>query len=712
MAVKKPITEVVRSVCRVCSRSCGILVHLQDGQVVKVEGAPDTPKKAIVIGTTGGDICIMGEVAPERLYHPNRLKYPQKRVGERGEGNWQRISWDEALDTIAEKLNSAKKRYGAEAVSFVKGHREFFCDYVVRLANVFGTPNVVAGADHVCYVPTAVGSLITYGYDGVADLMASPSCVVWWGRRGKPPLKEGAKLIVVNVLKTEAATMADVWLQPRPATDLALVLGMLYVIVHEELYDKAFVEKWTFGFDKLREHVQQYPPEKVEQITWVPAAKIAEAARLYARVRPACIKAGNAIEDNVNSVQCSRALAIMSAITGNLDVPGGVIEVQGVIDEMPGRKVTLWDKMPKEQQQKKLGAGEGFLPRHPLWELVADMPVHVHPQYLVKAILEEDPYPIKALCVFGSNPLLTWSNAKEVHRAFKKLDFLAVADLVMTPTAALADIVLPVASYLEEDGVDVQRNALGLPYVQVLQKVAQIGECWSDMKILIELAKKLGLREYFWEDVRSFLDAYLKPVGMTFEEFRQQGIIQAITKYRKYEKGGFNTPSHKVEIYSSLCEQWGYDPLPTYHEPPETPYSAPELAKEYPLILTSCHEDYFMHSQDRHLETLRKIKPGPISIIHPETAAKLGIGDGDSIYIETERGRIKQIATLSAGIHPRVVSASYAWWFPEKGVSELYGWEESNINILTDDKPPYNPEMGSTNLRGMVCKVYKKGEDT
>ena len=684
MTVNESTTQIVKSVC---SRGQLISVYLRDGKVVKIEGDA------------------MGDAAAlERLYHPNRLKYPQKRAGERGENKWERVSWDEALATIAEKLNSIKERYGAEFVAFGKGYRRPHCDYVNRLANVFSTPNVVA-IDNVCYVPTAVADIITHGYDASPDWDYPTRCVVWWGRRGQPSLKEGAKLIVVNSLKTEAAAVADVWLQPRPATDLALALGMLNVIVNEGLYDKAFVEKWTVGFDKLKEHIQQYSPEKVAQITWVPAQKTVEAARLFAESRPAYIKAGNAIEDNLNSVQCARALATMSAITANLDVPGGNIEVQGVINEMGGPEVTLWDKLPMEQQRKRIGADAGLLPPHPLWHLVATMPLQVPPQFLVKSILEEAPYLIKALCIFGSNPLLTWSNAKEVYRAFQKLDFLVVADFVMTPTAMLADMVLPVASYLEEDAVLVA--PVRTPVVQARQKVAQVGECWPDMKILIELAKKLGLGEYFWEDIRSFLDARLEPVGMSFDEFRQQGIIPAITRYRKYKEKGFNTPSGKVEIYSSLFEQWGYDPIPVYHEPPETLYSAPELAKEYPLIFTSCHEDYFIHSEDRHLESLRRMKPDPVIAIHPQTASKLGIQDGDSIYIETKRGRIKQRAALDTGIDPRVVSASLDWWFPEKGALELYGWEESNINILTDDKPPYNPEMGSTNLRGFLCKVYK-----
>jgi len=664
-----------------------IRVYLRKGKVIKIEGA-----------------ALGDEAALERFYHPNRLKYPQKRVGEKGDGKWERISWDEALETIAKKLNSIKEKYGAEFVAFGKGYRRPHSDYINRLANVFGTPNIV-GVDHVCFIPTAVGDIITYAYNAVPDWDYLTRCVVWWGMRGQPPLKEGAKLIVINSLKTEAAKAASVWLQPRPTSDLALAMGILNVIVNEELYDKAFVERWTVGFDKLRKHVQQYNPENVEQITWVPKEKIVEAARLFAKVKPAYIKAGNAIEDNVNSVQCARALAIIKAITGNLDIPGGNIKVEGVINEMGGAEVTLFDKLPIEQQRKRIGYKAGLLPSHPLWHLVATMPLQVPPQFLVKSILEEDPYPIKALCIFGSNPLLTWSNAKQVYRAFNTLGFLVVADFVMTPTAALADIVLPVASFLEEDGVIV--HPAFSPAALARQKVAQVGECWSDMKILIELAKKLGLSEYFWEGVHNLLDTRLEPAGMTFDEFKQKKMIPAITRYRKYEKNGFNTPSGKVEIYSSLLEQWGYDPIPLYHEPPETPYSAPELGNEYPLILTSQHEDYFLHSQDRHLETLRKMKCGPSTIIHPETAGKLGIQEGDQVYIETKRGRIKQKAVFDSGIDPRVVSASLDWWFPEKGAEKQYGWDESNINILTDDKPPYNSEMGSTNLRGFCCKVYK-----
>jgi len=699
MATKELYTGVVRSVCQACGASCGILVHLREGRVVKVEGDPESP-------TNKGAICTRGEISPERLYHTDRLNYPLKRMAAKGSNKWQRISWEEALDTIAEKLSRAKERYGAESVAFAKGMRKLNCDYVDRLANAFGTPNVV-GVDNTCYVPNAVGRLITYGYDGVADLFTFPQCVVCWATSKKPPLKEGAKLIVVDTLKTEAAAMADIWLQPRPGTDLALALGMLNIIINEELYDKSFIDNWTVGFDKLRDHVQQYSPEEVEKISWVPAEKISDAARLYATTKPACIKAGNALEDSLNSVQASRAISIMDAINGNLDIPGGMIDVEEVICEIVLPEVTLHYLLPKEQQDKIIGADQKFVPQHPLWDTIASMPLEVRPQCLVKAILEKDPYPVQALCVFGSNPLLTWGNSYNVYQALKKLDFLVVADLVMTPTAALADIVLPVASFLEIDGVDITKKIFGMSHVKIQQKVAQIGECWHDIKILIELAKRLGLGEYFWEDIPSFLDDYLRPAGISFEEFKQIELISGTKKYRKYRNSGFNTPSGKVEIYSSLFEQWGYDPLPIYHEPSETSYSAQELTKEYPLILTSFHEELFVHSQDMHLRTLRKEKPYPLTIIHPETARKLGIVEGDTVCIENKRGMIEQVAALSSDIDPRVVNVGYGWWFPEEGASQIYGWEKSNINVLTDDQPPYSREMGSPNFRGFLCKVYK-----
>jgi anaerobic selenocysteine-containing dehydrogenase len=678
-----------------------MLVHVKNGRAIKLEVDPHSPK-------AGDKLCWKSQAGLERLYHPDRLHFPLKRTGERGEGKWQRITWEEALGTIAEKFKVFKDNYGAESVAFVKGYYERRCDLVSRLGNAFGTPNIV-GIDNTCYIPSASGRLMTYGFDGRPDVSGLPDCVLCWGSGANPPLKDDAKLIVVNSIQTEAAKQADIWLQPRPATDLALALGILNVIVNEKLYDKEFVDKWSTGFNKLEKHVQQYPPDKVAEITWIEAEKIVAAGRLFAGSRYACLMNGNASEDTYNSTQFARAISIIQAVCGLLDIPVGTIQPMGEPIGREGRAAdVLRDMLAPEQWGKKLGVDQDHFPVDPLWDTIVNKPAELQFQYLVRSILEGTPYEVQAALVLGSNPVMTWCNSKRVHEAFRKINFLAVADIVITPTASLADIILPSASYLEADAVLVQDLGMGDTCLQAQQKVVQIEECRSDLEIVISLAEKMALGEFFWKDLHTYLDSYLGKVGMTFEELRRRDrIVSSGITYRKYLEKGFNTPSGKVEIYSSLCEKWGYDPLPVYHEPRETPYSAPELTEIYPLILTSTHDKVYVHSQDRNLETLRKRNPQPLVLIHPDTADGLGIIEGDQVYIENKRGRIKQTASLSQTVDPKVICVAYGWWFPEKGVSEQYGWDEANINILTDDAPPYSPEIGSPSMRGFLCKVYK-----
>jgi len=506
-------------------------------------------------------------------------------------------------------------------------------------------------------------------------------------------LERGTKLIVIDPRRMEFNDRADFWLQLRPGTDLALALGMINVIVNEGLFDEAFINKWTVGFEELRMHIQSYPPEKVAEITWVPAELIGQAARFYATHKPACVQLGNAIDHNVNSLQTARAVSILRAITGNLGVPGG--EAQWVLRALLNSpELRLETMMSQDTWEQRVEADYKVLP----------MLREGLPQAVVRAILDEKPYPIRNAYVQGCNALLSWAHAQETYKALKKLEFLTVADLFMTPTAALADIVLPAATYLEFDSVVPPPN---FSAHQIQQKVTEVAECWSDCKILNELAKKLGLDQYFWDNEEQALDEILQPWGLTFNEFRKAGVILGSKQYRSYESNGFETPSQKVELYSSRLKEWDYDPLPVYHELPETPFSNVELAKEYPLILTSCKWAPYRHSGGKQIASLRGSSPDPVVRIHPTTAEKLSIKEGDWAYIETRRGRIKQKAALSSDIDPRVVWVDYGWWFPEKEASDLYGWAESNMNILTDNKPPYNREMGSTNLRGILCRVYK-----
>lgn len=694
--------QIVRSTCRICYNSCGVLIHLEDGKPIKVEGDVRNPMSK-------GRLCQKGLASLEYLNHPDRLRHPLKRAGQRGDGNWQRIGWDEALETVARELRKAAETYGVLSVAFLRGASKGLSDdYMARLANLFGSPNISSPAP-VCFVPGVNASKLTYGCYAYPDYEFRPRCILLWSTNPEATnvveyeeivsaAKKGTKIIAIDPIENGLTKMADLWLRPRPGTDLALCLGIINVIINGNLYDRDFVDRWTTGFADLKAHIQEYSPQKVAKITWVPEDMIRQVARLYARERPGYIGWGNGIETTINSFQACRAIAILRAISGNLGVPGGEVKWS-----LPGGlpkgdpEFVCQNSIPLEIRVKRLSMKDNLMP----------IIYYALPQRVIKAILEDDPYPVRAVYQQGANLLTAYTHAKETYKALMKLDFFAVADMFMTPTAMLADIVLPAATYLEFDSVE---QPWHFPIASVQQKVAQVGESWSDGKILNELARKLGFTEHVWEHMGQALDLVLKPAGVTFEEFREIGTFIGSKLYRHYEKEGFDTPSKKVELYSKRLEEWGFDPMPRYYEAPETPYSEPEMAREYPFALTTRKGDVYRHSGGRQIPSLRSTRPEPIIRLHPDSAGRLGIKDGDWVYVSTKRGRIRQKASLVDSLDPRTVEIDYAWWFPEKKDSPLCGWEESNINILTDDRPPYNREMGSAVMRGMFCKVHKEDE--
>lgn len=691
--------RTIKSTCGLCYAGCGILIHMEEEKPVGIEGDPESP-------VNRGVICEKAMASLEFLFHAERLRFPLKRAGERGGGDWKRISWAEALTTIAEKLISLKKSSTEESVVFIHGAAKGLQDtYLRRFANAYGSPNV-ASMGHVCFLSRKFGSTITFGYYPNADYEYPPQCIIAWGsnkakiaefHKTLEALEKGTRLIVIDPRKTELSTRAELWVPLRPSTDLALALGLIHVIIKEEIYDKSFVKEWTVGFEDLKAHIEDYPPERVEEITWVHRDRIKRMARMYATKRPAFIQMGNAFEHNINSFQTARAISILKAITGNLSIPGGEIFKKPLpIYDRYAPELTLDYMLPVEKKILRLGGKDGFAPFYQ----------YAHPPTVIKVIKEGNPYPVRMVYIQGANPLLTYPNANEVYKAFLSLEFLVVADLFMTPTAALADIVLPSASYFEFDTIV---NPPYYPIIQIQQRVAELEECWSDFKILNELAKKMFLREYFWDNEKDFLDLVLSPAGISFNDLRQQGAYVGEIEYYHYKEKGFGTPSGKVEIFSPQLLKWGFDPLPIYREPKEMPYGNPKLAREFPLIFTSWKSEYYRHSGQRQIKSLREKHPEPLLYIHPETAIKLGIREGDWVRIYTKRGSIQQKAVLSEGIEPRVIGVDYAWWFPEKGAENLYGWDESNINILTDDAPPYGMELGTPNLRGVLCKVNKEG---
>jgi len=684
--------------CRLCPSRCSIKAIVEEGKLLQIDQDRESGLESA--------LCIKGFSLPEILNHPDRLRYPQKRTGARGEGKWERISWEEALNIIAKKLQDLKEEFGPECVACGLGDpRGLELAFFHRFASAFGTPNV-ATQGHVCHMPGVLASNFTFGFPCTADEKTEPRLVVVWGsnflhtRSGMQvdkfsnKLDRGTKLVVIDPRKIDPVSRAQLWIKPRPGSDGALAMGMMKVIIEEKLYDEDFITKWAFGFDQLQKQMKNIRFEDVERVTWVPQTKIKEAARLYGEIKPAVIQWGNALDQTINSFQTCRVISILRAITGNLDIPGGEVFMIPAPSTRPGHFMLL-KEFPRNIDKAlgnefKLAMKSAFIPR----------------QSMIKAILEEEPYPIKAGLFFGTNPLITATNTNEIYQALIKIDFLVVSDLFLTPTAALADIVLPAASGCEFDEIGPYPPMRGALFAYP-KLVDPPGECWSDIKIINNLAKRVGLSKYFWDDEREALDFILKPSGLSFQEFKQKRVLKGKVGYRKYQNNGFKTPSGKVEIYSQQLEDLGYSPLPLYHELSRSAFGSPEPSEEYPLLLTNAKERDFIHSAQRSIASLRKKNPDPVIELNPDAAQRVGATEGDWVYIETRMGRIKQKLSLNSELDHRVAIVSYGWWFPEDGPENLYGWNKSSINILTESKPPYEPTLGSVELRGIPCRVYK-----
>lgn len=696
--------KVHKSNCFMCHGGCGVRVHIHDGKLIKIEGDPDSP-------LSKGTMCSKGLASLQHVYNADRLNYPMRRVGKRGEGKWERISWRETYDAIARRINEIKEKYGPEAIAIGHGTGRHPTQFIYRFANALGTPNRCCPGTAQCFLPRLAVSIVTFGDFLIADYYGSPhpNCIFVWGHNPAVTspdgeiaaaflrtLNQGAKLIVVDPRLSETAAKADIWLQIRPGSDDALALAILNTIINENLYDKEFVRSWTHGFGWLAERTKEFTPEWAEKVTWIPAEKIKEAARLFATSKPACIDWGVALEHTPNAIQTLRAVSLLPAITGNIDLPGGNIFGMHVLRPFP----YLSEELPFEIAKKRLGSDRFKLLTNP----DANPIPSAHTPTVFEAMRTGTPYPIKAFLIFTNNALLSYANSRKVFDALSKLDFLLVADLYMTPTAEFADVVLPAASWLECDAM------WGYPYVAdnvvlAQQKLIQIADRKSDEEIMTELARVLKLKTGT-ESPEEIYNYLLEPLGLSFTELKQKGFASVPFRYEKYKASGFRTPSGKIEIYSTIMEKLGYDPLPYYEEPPEGPFSTPALLEEYPIILTTgARSPVFFHSEYRQIQSLRKRHPDPVFDVNPKTAAEYNIRHGDWAWIETLRGRARFKSNLTHGIDPRVVNIQHGWWFPEKPGPEHGVWE-SNANILTSDMPPYDPAMGTYQLRALLCKIY------
>lgn len=677
----KDVKEIFTD-CTLCYHSCGTVVTVEDGKAVKIEGLKSHPLNK-------GKLCPKGEAALEHIYAPHRLKYPLKKVN----GDWERVSWDQALGEIAAKLLQLKKEFGPSVLGVFSGsigvENLEMAGLTQRFKAAFGSPNFFS-VESICYRMRIRTRQITFGKYPTEEL--DSNLYILWGHNPdesdfplqlalEENLKKGAKLVVIDPKRIPLADRADMYLRIRPGTDGAMALAMINVIINENLYDRDFIEKYTIGFDKLVPHIQKYTPEWAEQITWVAAADIRKLARLFAQTRGAGIYQGTNTQDQTaNGTQNSRAFSVLQIITGNINIPGGWVVSPRLALGNVGLSVT----------GEPLGADQ-----YPLFYEVWG---RKSPYGIVTCVPESVPDKIKAFMVIGGDPVISMADSNAFQDAFKRLELLVVHDLFLTETAALAHYVLPACSHLEKWGVAYTYNVCHcLPYLMLRKKAIEpLNECWSEWKLYTELAKKLGMGDQFpWQSEEELVTFELGPSGITFNQLLQEKPEGAFYQQKAYgmKETSFSTPTKHIEIYSDALANVGFDPLPTYLEPHRSPLSTPELLEKYPLILSTGNRNrYYTHGQFRKVKSLQEENPQPLAEIGPQTARRFGISDGDNITIETNRGVVRMKARVEERVAEGVVLIPHGW----PG--------EANANLLTDTECR-EPIMGYPDMKSLLCAI-------
>ena len=685
--------EKKHTICHLCSACCPVVIYLKDNKIIRVERKS---RNRIMEDY----FCPKIKAIPQIIYSPDRLKNPMIKKKKDGQFFWQEVSWETALNKITKKLNLLKKKDGPESVCWLRGQASDWgavWHYTNRLMNVFGSPNII-GNGSVCHAARNANHTFTYGAMTNPDYINS-NCIIIWGRNdrdSKPSLYEeivyakekGTKIIVIDPIKTKLALMADIWLQIKPGYDGMLAMSMIHVIISENLHDHDFIKDWTIGFDKLKDIASDYIPEKIASTMWLNPEEIRKSASLYAQTKPACIGEGNGIDMHLNVSQTSRAISILRALTGNIDKKGGDLIPQPI----PFKDIQL-----KERSLKNI---KPITSEYSLFDQF-DKNLGIHTMGVITdTILNEKPYPLKGLIIQGANPAVTMANSTRFVKALSKLELIVVIDLFMTQTAKLADIVLPTTTSFEQT-----RLNLGSMYgnkVDLQDKTIKwLNNCWPDWKIIFELAKKLGYeKEFPWNSVEEAIDEQLSPAAITTEMLRQSpdGILFQKTRYEKYVKQGFNTPTGKVELYSAKLKKYGYSPLPDFQEAWKNQPSFYQEKIHFPLIgISGKRSNNYVHSQFRNIPFLLKREPEPFVDIHPKDAKKRNISDGDKVKIESPNGKIIMKARISNIIHSGSVRIAWGW-----GEFNL----DYNLNKLTDDEQK-DSITSTTSNRTFMCNVVK-----
>ncbi|WP_336782219.1 molybdopterin oxidoreductase family protein [Paenibacillus illinoisensis] len=635
-----------------CPDTCGLLLHKENGKIVKVAGNPDHP-------ITKGAICNKVRNMAERVYHPERLQYPMRRVGAKGEGKFERISWDEAIHEITGKFKSISEKYGSESIlpySFYGNMGILGVDGMDRrFFNALGASML---EQTICNAAGNTGWKYTMGSNRGTlpeDTEHSDLILVWGGNivstnmhqvvLAEKARKKGAQIVVIDVHRNRTAQWGDWFIPLYPGTDSALALGLMNVLFDRGLTDEAFMEKYTVGHEALRDHVRDYTPERVARITGVPEADIVKLAELYGNAQAAHIHIGNGLQHHDNGGMNVRSIACLPAITGQwLNRGGGAVRTNSYAS-------TNSDALERPELRSNSEARV------------------VNMNRIGEALLEAQ-QPIRALMVYCSNPLVVAPDTERVERGFAREDlFTVVHDLFMTDTAKYADIVLPAKSSFEATDL---YTSYWHQYVHLQEPViAPIGESKSNVELFSLLGQAMGYDpEIFGETPEQMIADALADTGnpymngVTLEALQEHRFVKLDMSSHDSFLEQLPTPSGKIELYSETMAERGLPPLPTYRALVEG-YDGEHPAGPddvHPLMFLSPPNHNFLNSTFANTEKHQRMEKMPMLQIHPEDAAHRNIEDGDAVVVWNDRGRIELTAKVSESMLPGTVISQGLWW--------------------------------------------------
>ena len=713
--------KVKDGLCGICPAGCWVRAHLQNGILKKVEPQPDVPL---------GTICRIGRHSPDIVYDPERLKYPLRRTGAKGIHAFERISWDDAYGIIVDKLTGFKKKYGPESTAVYTGRGSFdmaLCDMFqpadVAISSAssvlfpFGSPNTL-GVGALCYVSFAmIAPHVTMGemYMTMDTDLENSELIVVWGANpatDSPPFsmqqiiraqERGARTVVIDPRCSETAQLTGAeWLPIRPGTDGALALAMINVLVEEELFDEDFADNWTQGFPDLCLLVQHYRPEVAAHITGVPQEKIRALARDIGDARGAAPVMYTGLEYSDSGVQAIRAVFTLWALAGQLDVPGGLL-IRMRENVFPRNR----DHLQSNPDMKKALGRDRF-------PVYSEYRGESHAIALPQSVLNGIPYKIRGLIILGGSLITAWPNPAVWKKTLAALDFLVSIDRYQTADSAYADLVLPATTQYETTSY--MRYG---PLFKIRERMIEPqGEARNDFLILAGLAERLGYGNLYPQTEEAILERALENTGFSVEEVRKAGgavnLEPVMMQYKKWQKGllrddgqpGFNTPSGKFEITSTILAEHGYDSLPIYIEPLEGPQSRPDLVKDFPLVFNSGARTYYdFRSQHHGVQRLGNNQPDPMVTINTRDAAERNINNNDWVLVSTPRGSVKFRARVTDAIVQGAIDANMGGGGPLGPKS----WQECNVNELTDLEH-YDPISGFPIYKSLLCNVEKSKE--